>query len=123
MHPSYLLADEPTAGLDAAGRTAVRDLLLAERRSAGVLVVSHAAEEFLADADTLVVLAEGAVVWSGPAAAVRRDPEVLSLAGLRAPDVLETQRLAAELFGFGAGFTLDPRAAALALAAAAGWPR
>jgi len=123
MRPRYLLADEPTAGLDAAGRTAVRELLLAERRTAGVLVVSHAAEEFLADADAVIVLSEGAVVWSGPASDVRRDPEILSRAGLRAPDVLETQRLAAERFGFDAGFTLEPRAAAEALAAAAGWPR
>lgn len=93
MRPDYLLADEPTAGLDARGRQAVRDLILEQRRSAGVLVVSHAAGEFLADADLLVVLAGGAVAWSGPASEAVAHPERLA-AFMRLPDVLEVQRLA-----------------------------
>lgn len=123
MSPRYLLADEPTAGLDATGREVVRALLLAQRERAGVLVVSHAAEEFLPDADSVVILADGQVAWSGTGEDARRDPRVLEDAGLRAPDLLATQRLAAERHGFGGAFALDPAAVAAALATAAGWPR
>jgi energy-coupling factor transport system ATP-binding protein len=123
MGPRYLLADEPTAGLDAAGRELVRSLLLAQRDRSGVLVVSHAAEEFLADADAVVVLVDGQVAWSGSGDAARHGPRVFEDAGLRTPDVLAVQRLAAERHGFSGGFALDPAQAAVALAAAAGWPR
>ncbi len=59
MQPRYLLADEPTAGLDAPGRSALRRLLLDARSRAGVVVVSHTAEEFLGAADRVLVLSDG----------------------------------------------------------------
>lgn len=95
MRPDYLLADEPTAGLDARGRRAVREILLGERERSGVLVVTHAAEEFLAYADRLVVLCEGAVAWTGSPEEVVRDPEsFVRGTNLRLSDVLEVQRQA-----------------------------
>lgn len=93
MQPDYLLADEPTAGLDAQGRATVRDLLLAERERSGVLVVSHRVDEFLAFADRLIVLAEGRVEWSGSASEAIAEPELIAGGSLRLPDVLEVQRL------------------------------
>jgi energy-coupling factor transport system ATP-binding protein len=121
MQPCYLLADEPTAGLDAGGRRAVRDLLLAQRERAGVVVVTHVAEEFLGVADEVVVLADGAVAWQGSSEQAIADPTVFVSCGLRAPDVLEVQRLAAER-GLDVGpFTLEPGEAAARLAAAGGW--
>lgn len=121
MRPLYLLADEPTAGLDAGGRRSVRDLLLAQREKAGVVVVTHVSEEFLGDADEVVVLAEGSVAWKGSSQEAIADPEVFVARGLRAPDVLEVQRLAAGR-GLDVGpFTLDPGEAAARLAAAGGW--
>jgi energy-coupling factor transport system ATP-binding protein len=117
MEPRYLLADEPTAGLDARGRRAVRNLLLELRERAGVVVVSHAAEEFLGEADRLVVLSGGAAAWSGPGRDAVDDPSVLSCCGLRPPDVLEVQRLAVERGAEMSTFALDPQGAARQLLA------
>jgi len=121
MRPRYLLADEPTAGLDASGRRALSGLLLEARSRAGVVVVSHAAEEFLGFADRVLVLEAGRCAWYGSADELIAHPETLVTHGLVPPDVLEVQRLAA-LAGLDAGaFTLDPVAAATALATAGGW--
>ncbi|HET6351342.1 MAG TPA: ATP-binding cassette domain-containing protein [Coriobacteriia bacterium] len=119
MQPAYLLADEPTSGLDARGRRTVRELLLAQRERAGVVVVTHAAEEFLAHADRLVVLGEGSVTWAGAGSVAVANPRALVDAGLTLPDVLEAQMLAAERGASLASYTLDPVAAAESLAAAA----
>jgi energy-coupling factor transport system ATP-binding protein len=121
MRPRYLLADEPTAGLDEPGRRAVVELLAAERERAGVAVVSHAAEEFLESADTVVILAQGAVSWSGSAEAAVADPGVFEVGGVRSPDVLEVQRLARERGLVLEGPTLDPVEAGERLARAGGW--
>lgn len=112
MRPRYLLLDEPTAGLDARGRAAVRDSVDAVRDHSGVVVVSHTVEEFLGVADRVVVLSAGAVVFSGPAAGLIDDPLLLDRAGLRAPDVLRIQ-MEARACGLDVGpFTLDPSVAA-----------
>lgn len=121
MHPVYLLADEPTAGLDARGRTAIRELLRTARSTAGVVVVTHTAEEFLGEADRVVLLASGAMVWSGTADDLIRDPQPLIDAGLVPPLVLEVQRQAEACGVRVAERTLEPSVAAHRLAAAAGW--
>ena len=112
MKPSYLLADEPTAGLDASGRTLVHDLLCEARKRAGVVVVSHAAEEFLGAADRVVVLRDGRVMWAGDARAAIDRPEVFIGAGIRPPDVIEVQRRLREAGISLAGLHLEPEAAA-----------
>lgn len=122
MQPRYLLADEPTAGLDAAGRRLVRELLLEQVGRAGVVVVSHVAEEFLGEADRVVVLEAGGVAWQGSAADAVADPTVFSRCGLRAPDVLEVQRLSLDRAP-DLELTLDPELAAARLAAARGAAR
>lgn len=121
MGPAYLLADEPTAGLDARGRAAVRSVLRERRQDAGVVVVTHTAEEFLGEADRVVVLREGSMAWSGEAGALIEDPEPLVDAGLVPPAVLEVQRLARHRGARLAALTLDPSLAASRLAAATGW--
>jgi energy-coupling factor transport system ATP-binding protein len=120
MQPRYLLADEPTAGLDASGRSALRGLLLDARNHAGVVVVSHTAEEFLGEADRVLVLSDGQCAWYGAAAELVADPGVLATAGLCAPALLDVQvRAAARGLDVGA-FTLDVQAVAASLAAARG---
>ncbi len=67
-HPDVLLLDEPTRGLDYAGKRALaeilRDLAVAGR---AVLVSTHDVEFAAQVADRVVVLAEGEVVSAGPA--------------------------------------------------------
>lgn len=121
MSPRYLLADEPTAGLDAHGRSAVRELLLDLRERAGIVVVSHSAEEFLEHADRVLVLDSGCSSWSGSASSVVNDPSPLIRAGLIAPDVLEVMRIARERGAYSGAFTLDAEEAARRLAEAGGW--
>lgn len=112
MSPRYLLADEPTAGLDTSGRRAVRSLLLGLRERAGVVVVSHSAEEFIGFADQVLVLDAGRSSWTGSAPELVHDPSPLMRAGLIAPDVLEVMRLARERGVCSNSFTLDPEEAA-----------
>lgn len=114
--PRYLLLDEPTAGLDAPGRRAVIAIVSEARRSTGVVVVSHSSEEFLGEADRVLVLAGGRAVYDGTAADLISGPEVFESAGLLAPDVLRAQVLARSRGCDVGAFTLDPRAAADSLA-------
>jgi energy-coupling factor transport system ATP-binding protein len=118
--PRYLLLDEPTAGLDALGRRAVGSIVADARSSAGVVVVSHSAEEFLAAADRVLVLAAGCAVYDGRAADLVADPTPFAAAGLLAPDVLRAQMLARDRGCDVGAFTLDPIDAATALARALG---
>lgn len=120
MEPTYLLADEPTAGLDSGGRKALKSLLLAARETTGVVIVSHSAEEFLGDADRVLLVAEGRTSFYGTADRLISNPSLFVDAGLIAPDVLEVQRLVAQTGGSTESYTLDPYAAALALARMAG---
>lgn len=113
MRPTYVLADEPTAGLDANGRRALREVLLGLGDAVGVVVVSHALEEFLGVADRVLLLKDGACAWHGEAHRLITDPAPMLDAGLVPPDVLEVQRLVGMRAEY--GFTLDPVAAADAL--------
>lgn len=120
MRPRYVLADEPTAGLDAAGRAALRAVLDTVRREAGLVIVSHALDEFLPLADRVLLLQDGRGCWYGKATDLVADPGPIAAAGLSAPDVLEVQVLARDLgLEFGE-FTLDPRVAATSLVQAGG---
>ncbi len=118
MRPRYLLLDEPTAGLDSLGRQAVIESIRAARTHAGILLVTHDAEEFLAEADRVVVLQEGRVTWACAAADLVADPAPLYAAGLAAPDVLAVQMLARDRGTNVGAFTLDPLEAARRLAMA-----
>lgn len=108
MRPRYLLLDEPTAGLDAPGRALVRELIERARADVGIVVVSHAAEEFLGAADRVVLLSGGRSVWYGPADDLIADPSPFSEAGLRAPDILRVQMAARERGVYAGEFSLDP---------------
>jgi energy-coupling factor transport system ATP-binding protein len=118
--PRYLLLDEPTAGLDARGRRAVAAIVAEARTSAGVVLVSHSAEEFLGVADRVLVLSGGRALYEGSASELIADPAPFASAGLLAPDVLRIQMLARERGCDVGSFTLDPARAAAALALALG---
>lgn len=67
MRPQLIVLDEPTANLDPAATYSVHKLLL-ELRRAGItiLLVTRELDEFLAQADQLIVLNQGRVVAAGP---------------------------------------------------------
>jgi ABC-2 type transport system ATP-binding protein len=73
--PELLILDEPTEGLDLAGRQLLREVVR-EFRAAGktVLLVTHALPEVEQLCDSLAVLVAGRVVHAGPVAALIRDP-------------------------------------------------
>lgn len=77
--PALLLLDEPAAGLSAAERRALGELLLAIRaRGVTVLIVEHDLELALGVADRVVVLDQGVKIADLPPAAVRDDPRVVA---------------------------------------------
>jgi energy-coupling factor transport system ATP-binding protein len=94
MGAPYLLLDEPTAGLDARGRRDVLAAIGAERARAGIVVVTHDPDEFLASATHVLALDGGAPAFDGSVADLIADPSDFEAAGLRLPDVVRTQILA-----------------------------
>ncbi len=65
-HPEVVLLDEPTAGVDVAGRAVVREVV-AELRARGtaVLVTTHELDDAERMADRIVILDRGTVVADG----------------------------------------------------------
>jgi ABC-2 type transport system ATP-binding protein len=65
-HPAVAFLDEPTAGVDPAGRAAVRDVL-AQLRDDGVAIIltSHELDEVERLADRVVIIDRGKVVAAG----------------------------------------------------------
>lgn len=91
MGAPYLLLDEPTAGLDGAGRKGVRAVIEAERVRAGIAVVTHDPEEFLDLADRIVVLQGGERVFEGAPSSLLDAATAYERTGLMLPDVLRAQ--------------------------------
>lgn len=85
MHPSYLIADEPTAMLDPAGRAdvlaALRDL---RSRGVGVLHITHHLADVL-DADRVLVLSGGGTIFDGTPARLLEDPVRALAMGIELP--------------------------------------
>lgn len=121
MHPRYLLLDEPTAGLDAAGCEAVLRAVASVRKSAGVLVVSHDPDRFVALADRILVLSDGREAFSGDVPAFLAALPGLAEAGTAEPPEVPRALLLARARGacLPDGLTLDVDEAARLLGAAA----
>lgn len=75
-NPSVIVLDEPTASLDLSVRRHVVDLLADLQRTTGVayVLVSHDFSTVRSLAHDVIVLYKGAVVESGPAGAVLKNP-------------------------------------------------
>ncbi|CAG7843861.1 Glutathione import ATP-binding protein GsiA [Pseudoclavibacter triregionum] len=87
--PSLVIADEPSASLDATLAEASFDLLRElARQGLGVLAITHDLSLALPRAERIVVLSRGRVLAEGPPAelAASADPEVRRLLGHPAPD-------------------------------------
>ena len=97
LSPRAVVLDEPTAGLDAPARAAlhrlVQDLAC---KGLPVLVVSHDLEEWLAAADQVVLLADGAIAWQGTPGALASDIDAFARAGLEPPESWQLRELLAQ---------------------------
>jgi energy-coupling factor transport system ATP-binding protein len=87
LAPEALLLDEPTAGLDPAGRAELLDLLHRWRRDRQLTIVlsSHNMDDLAALADRIYVLDQGRNALDGPVRAVFAQGEWLRALGLDVP--------------------------------------
>ena len=89
MQPEILILDEPTAGLDPAGREEMFDLIrdLHEKHGTTVILVTHSMEDAARVASRLVVMKHGKIFMTGTPAEVFSRAEELEQSGLTVPQV------------------------------------
>jgi len=89
MEPDVLILDEPTAGLDAAGRDAILENIRAyqQAQNAAVIMVSHSMEEVAELCGRLIVMNKGSVSMDGTPAEVFTHADELTEMGLSVPQV------------------------------------
>ena len=89
MDPEVLILDEPSAGLDPAGRRSLLKNIKEYHRERGttVVMVSHSMDEVAENVDRIIVLADAGVVMSGtPREVFSRAGELVAV-GLDVPQV------------------------------------
>ena len=89
MHPEVLILDEPTAGLDPAGRDEIFDLICQMKKELGItiILVSHSMEDVAKYVDRIIVMNQGSVMFDGKPKEVFRQYRELETVGLAAPQV------------------------------------
>ncbi|WP_310601719.1 energy-coupling factor transporter ATPase [Anaerosporobacter sp.] len=89
MRPEVLILDEPTAGLDPAGRDEILEQIakLHKERKITVILVSHSMEDVAKYVDRIIVMNKGEVVYSEIPKKVFANYKVLETIGLAAPQV------------------------------------
>ena len=91
MRPKILILDEPTAGLDPAGRESILQNIRDYREGTGatVVMVSHSMEEIAASVDRIIVMNKGGVYMDAPPSEVFSHAEELTEIGLDVPQVTQ----------------------------------
>ena len=90
MRPQVLILDEPTAGLDPAGRESVLGNISYYQRSTGatVLLISHSMDDVARIASRLVVFNEGRIAMDGtPAEVFERELRAMGLTVPKATEI------------------------------------
>lgn len=89
MQPEVLILDEPTAGLDPAGREEMFALIsrLHKRRATTIVLVTHSMEDAARVASRLVVLRDGGILMDGTPQGVFAQAPLLERSGLSVPQV------------------------------------
>lgn len=87
MRPGVLILDEPTAGLDPAGRESILENIRAYQAAqhAAVVMVSHSMEEIASNVDRLIVMEKGTAVMNGAPSEVFSHAAELVAMGLNVP--------------------------------------
>jgi energy-coupling factor transport system ATP-binding protein len=91
MRPKVLILDEPTAGLDPAGRRAILSMIrkLHTENSMTTIMVSHNMDDISTLATRLIVLSKGTLVMTGTPREIFRRAEELKSIGLGVPQGAE----------------------------------
>ncbi|MBQ8150255.1 MAG: energy-coupling factor transporter ATPase [Clostridia bacterium] len=91
MQPKVLVLDEPTAGLDPAGRRSILDMIRQLHAAGGltVIMVSHSMDDISTLATRLIVMSKGQLAMTGTPRDVFRERELLSSIGLGVPQAAE----------------------------------
>ena len=89
MKPEVLILDEPTAGLDPAGRDEILDLISKMHKELGitVILVSHSMEDVAKYVNRIIVMNQGEVMYDGAPRDVFAQYKQLEEVGLAAPQV------------------------------------
>lgn len=89
MKPEVLILDEPTAGLDPAGRDEILDLVerMHRERKITVILVSHSMEDVAKYVQRIIVMNQGCVMFDGTPKEVFCHYQELETVGLAAPQV------------------------------------
>jgi energy-coupling factor transport system ATP-binding protein len=89
MRPKVLVLDEPTAGLDPAGRHEIMDYIsyYREKTGAAVVLVTHSMEDVARAADSLTVMSRSKTILNGSLHDVYHNRETLTQIGLDVPIV------------------------------------
>ncbi len=91
MKPKVLILDEPTAGLDPAGRKWILELVARLRKEKGmtIILVSHSMDDLAENAHRLMVMDSGRLVMDGNPVEVFKHYRELKEMGLDIPEVLK----------------------------------
>ncbi|WP_069998815.1 energy-coupling factor transporter ATPase [Cellulosilyticum sp. I15G10I2] len=89
MKPHILILDEPTAGLDPKGRTALFNQLkqMHEDLNLTIVLISHSMEDMAKYAQKLIVLYQGKIAYQGSTREVFKEGKKLEEIGLAMPQV------------------------------------
>ncbi|WP_144704591.1 energy-coupling factor ABC transporter ATP-binding protein [Fictibacillus phosphorivorans] len=91
MNPEVLILDEPTAGLDPAGRVEIMELFysLHERNNLTTILVTHSMEDASRYADEIAVMHKGELYLHGKPTDIFNEREALKKAGLDVPETVQ----------------------------------
>ena len=94
MEPKVLILDEPTAGLDPAGRDDILEQikLLHEKYNMTIILVSHSSEDVGKLAEKIIVMNDGHVELQGKPKDVFKEIDTLEKIGLAVPQVTYLMR-------------------------------
>ena len=89
MKPEVLILDEPTAGLDPAGRDEILDLIAQMHKELGItiILVSHSMEDVAKYVDRIIVMNQGQAMYDATPKEVFSHYKDLEKIGLAAPQV------------------------------------